>query len=120
MKYLFTIPLLLGLLMQSFSKEIIMVGFKLNQAFIASELCENKARPELNCNGQCQLKKQLTKEEKQEDNGNSMKSKYEVYFEDVAAGINYKAYCASTPLITVYTPEIPVPPISTIFHPPSI
>ncbi|UYQ93507.1 hypothetical protein MKQ68_00135 [Chitinophaga horti] len=120
MKYLFTIPLIIGLLMQTFSKELIMVGFKVNQAIIERALCENKSRPELQCHGKCQLKKQLTKEEQQERDGNSAKSKYEVFFEDVAAGINYKAYCASTPLITVYTQEIPVPPFYPIFHPPCI
>lgn len=32
----------------------------MNQTEIAEELCENKDKPELNCNGHCYLKKELT------------------------------------------------------------
>ncbi|WP_295116630.1 hypothetical protein [uncultured Chitinophaga sp.] len=120
MKYLFTIPLLISLLMQTFSREIVMVEFAVNQAFIAKVLCENKARPELQCNGKCQLKKQLTNEEKKDKEGNSAKSKYEVYFEDVVAGLNMEDYSVTTHIYTVYTPQIPTPPFYPVFHPPCI
>ena len=36
--------------------------FYINQTEIADELCENKDKPELNCNGHCYLKKELTKQ----------------------------------------------------------
>ena len=36
--------------------------FYINQTEIAEELCENKEKPELNCNGHCYLKKELTKQ----------------------------------------------------------
>lgn len=34
-----------------------------NRAYIAANLCENKARPKIKCNGKCQLAKQLKKAE---------------------------------------------------------
>jgi hypothetical protein len=40
-------------------------SFILNQEKIAAELCINKNKPEISCNGKCQLAKQLEKEEKQ-------------------------------------------------------
>lgn len=37
----------------------IYIDFYVNQDYIAAELCENKAKPEMKCNGQCHLMKQL-------------------------------------------------------------
>jgi hypothetical protein len=42
------------------------IWFKLDQKRIAEEKCINKARPMLNCNGQCYLAKQLRKIELEE------------------------------------------------------
>ena len=33
----------------------------MNYEYIAKELCENKAKPELECNGKCHLKAELAK-----------------------------------------------------------
>ena len=35
--------------------------YVLNYEYIITELCENKATPELNCNGKCHLEKELAK-----------------------------------------------------------
>jgi hypothetical protein len=40
---------------------IIYASFKINQDFIAKVLCINKEKPELGCNGKCQLSKDLKK-----------------------------------------------------------
>lgn len=39
--------------------------FQLNQEYVATELCENKEKEELHCEGKCYLKKQLEKAETQ-------------------------------------------------------
>lgn len=50
------------------SKTIVtFVGFKWNQAYIATNLCENRAKPALECDGKCYLKKQLKKQQESED-----------------------------------------------------
>jgi len=36
--------------------------FYINQNEIIEKFCENKAKPELNCNGNCHLSKELTKQ----------------------------------------------------------
>lgn len=36
-----------------------MVDYVVNYDYIAKELCENKLKPQLKCNGKCQLKKEL-------------------------------------------------------------
>ena len=37
------------------------VNFVVNYDYIAKELCENKTKPQLHCNGKCYLKKELAK-----------------------------------------------------------
>ncbi len=57
---------IIAIMAQSLGRTIILVNFKLNQAYIAQVLCENKTAPEMNCNGQCQLSKQMEKAETEE------------------------------------------------------
>ena len=46
-----------------------LVEYCVNYDYIKNELCENKAKPMLNCDGKCYLAKQLAKESKgEEDN----------------------------------------------------
>jgi len=67
MRKLLVIILLLAVAaLQLGSRWMVYAAFKANQAYIARELCENKAKPELECEGQCCLKKQLQKTEEQE------------------------------------------------------
>ena len=53
----------LTLMVHTFSQVLIVGQFLANQSFIAEELCENQDKPELECNGQCYLMKQLQKAE---------------------------------------------------------
>ena len=58
--------LILLLSAQVFSHWMMIGAFKLNQAGIAKNICENRFRPQLNCNGKCVLMKKLKQKEKQE------------------------------------------------------
>lgn len=50
-----------------FLKPILPVAdYIINYDYIANVLCENKAKPELQCNGKCQLMKELAKASEQE------------------------------------------------------
>jgi hypothetical protein len=40
---------------------VVYLDFELNKEYIIQNLCENRFKPELNCNGQCYLAKQLHK-----------------------------------------------------------
>ena len=59
MKKLTVIFLLFVLMLQYFNKLEIYVCYQLNKDFISSTLCENKSKPELQCDGKCYMKKQL-------------------------------------------------------------
>ena len=45
----------------------IFVSFKINQDYIAKNLCENRAKRILKCNGKCQLMKKLKQADKDEE-----------------------------------------------------
>jgi len=58
--------LLISFLLQSFNQTLVLTGFYFNQDYIAKTQCENRYRPQLNCNGKCILAKKL----KEADNNN--------------------------------------------------
>lgn len=60
------IMLLIALVSSNFSRFFVYAGFEINQNYIASTLCENKARPWMNCNGRCYLMKKLKQAEEKE------------------------------------------------------
>ncbi|NLR56683.1 hypothetical protein HGH93_01125 [Chitinophaga polysaccharea] len=112
------ICIFLGLLLQNFSKSLIVVQFQVNQAFIAKELCENRNKPQMHCNGRCHLKKELDRDAQQEKNNNTGKDKYEVMFVETI-----HAFAPSTPKNDItFTPFYKDPYLNTfaisIFHPP--
>ncbi|GAB3639026.1 hypothetical protein GCM10027422_46170 [Hymenobacter arcticus] len=53
-------------LLQTFSRELLVVDFALNQATITARFCVNKARPMLHCNGKCYFAKKLKQQEERE------------------------------------------------------
>lgn len=57
--------------------------FHINKEFIAQQLCENRNKPEMHCNGKCYLTKQLHKAEKAQQNAGSqvVKEKEEIIAE---------------------------------------
>lgn len=83
MKQVFAILLLTVILSQTFSRFIIIANYELNKEYISKVLCENRDKPKMNCNGKCQLNKQLEKEnEKEQSPANPLKEKNEtqIYF----------------------------------------
>ena len=58
------------------------MSFKINQDYIAKNLCENRAKPKMHCNGKCQLMKKLKQADKEEQKQlpQTLKEKYEVLY----------------------------------------
>jgi len=48
------------------------VNYWMNRSYIISELCENRDRPEMDCNGRCHLKKQIETSSEQQDRGSAI------------------------------------------------
>ena len=66
MKKGFIIVLVLVMLLQSSIRSIYVAYYEINQDYIASVLCINKAKPASTCNGKCYLSKKMKEQEKQE------------------------------------------------------
>lgn len=64
------------------------VEYVLNYEYISTELCENKDKPELECNGKCYLMQSLAKQASKENDGNKKGSRLQLdertllYFKD--------------------------------------
>jgi len=106
------------LLLQNFSKSLIVMQFKVNQSFIASELCENRNKPQLHCNGRCHLKKELDRDAQQEKNNNNGKDKYEVMFVEAIQSFHPAALPNQITFISFYKTPCLDTPASSVFHPP--
>ena len=59
--------LLLATLLPTFSQWGIIAHYQLNKAYIARVLCQNRDKPQLHCDGQCYLAKQLKARQDKQD-----------------------------------------------------
>jgi hypothetical protein len=120
----FAVPILILLIMtQVFSKWFVVLSFKLNQDYIAKNLCENRYRPKLNCKGNCVLMKKLKQEEKNEQNAPAT-----IKVETTSIIVSSKSHFATleSPSVMITTVARfakdagkPVDRNAAIFHPPS-
>jgi hypothetical protein len=66
-------------LLQTFSREMLMVDFTLNRATITARFCVNKARPQLHCDGNCYFAKKLKQQQERENKApNPLKEQVEM------------------------------------------
>lgn len=66
LKIFLNILLLTIILSYQFKDIVVYVNFKINQSYIANNLCENINKPYLSCNGKCVLRQQIVSLEEQE------------------------------------------------------
>ncbi|MGI4832649.1 MAG: hypothetical protein ACRYFK_04230 [Janthinobacterium lividum] len=66
-KTFFSYLLIALVLLQTFSREVLVVDFTLNRATITARFCVNKVRPQLHCDGRCYFAKKLKQQEEQEN-----------------------------------------------------
>jgi len=124
MKLLAGSILILLVLFQAFSKWVIMAEYTINKDYIAKNLCENKARPMLHCNGKCQLMKKLAEEEKQNSSNSNTGSTIKV--SDVLFTHEIPTLCITNlpEEKTRFNSELILSKssahLSSIFHPPTI
>jgi hypothetical protein len=66
LKRFFAIFALVGILLQTFSQVVIVAEYYANKEYIAKNLCENRDKPKMHCDGKCCLRKKLAKEGKEQ------------------------------------------------------
>jgi|CryBogDrversion2_5_1035270.scaffolds.fasta_scaffold10908_1 hypothetical protein len=121
MRKFITILLLLGVLLQSLNKLVVVVNFKLKQDFIAKNLCENRDKPKLCCKGKCQLKKALNNTENDNPkNKTSQRINFDefvpVYANDLM--IRPRVFCCMTVNSLYHSEKYFYDPLHSIYHPP--
>jgi hypothetical protein len=70
--------------MQALGKFIIYTDYIINKEYIANNLCVNKSKPILKCNGKCHLAKQLKKQDQKENKSSSSKEKVEIITDQIS------------------------------------
>jgi hypothetical protein len=117
-----TVYILLTLvLLQTFSREVLVVDYALNRTSITARFCINKARPELHCDGKCYFSKQLKKQQEREDKlPNPLKERLEML---PATFFQVPSRPASYPVIAIRYPHLLAPHapslgLRAIFRPP--
>lgn len=79
MKRFISIVLLLGFMLQTFSKVLIYVHYEFNKTAITEKYCENKQKPGLSCHGKCHVMKQIKEADKKENSpASNSKDKFEL------------------------------------------
>lgn len=73
MKKIAAFLLLLAFSLQTFSQGLTLLVFYRQQAYIKANLCENRYRPMLHCDGKCILAKKLKAQENREQQNPEMK-----------------------------------------------
>ncbi|RCW92309.1 hypothetical protein [Winogradskyella arenosi] len=91
--------------------------------YIKNELCVNKDRPQLQCNGKCHLKKELAKasdSDNSKDKNHASSSEHQVvFFQEVFNAPIHDAVSDYSPqLITPYNRIYKFQFTNSIFHPP--
>ncbi|WP_316820903.1 hypothetical protein [Pedobacter gandavensis] len=113
------ILLLLSLLTVNFANAFVFAGFEINQQYIAAELCVNKDKPQLQCNGKCYLMKKLKQAQDKEQKQERQAQKTQIQDALVVTPLVFKQYPFAE--ITRHVPVstgMPSAIRNSIFHPP--
>jgi hypothetical protein len=101
------------------------IDYAINKDYIAKNLCENRAKPKMNCNGKCHLMKQLKKAAADiPADGNTTKSSsnQEENCVHVASLFSFKTEMIvnglSNDYLNMYNNKLPSTYLQDIFHPP--
>lgn len=102
------------------------IDYVVNYEYISKVLCENKAKPELKCNGKCHLMKELAKASEDEkpinsDKKNNSKQEVEVlFFQDIKSLVTEQIYFQNkTSINNNYSNLYFHLNSCTVFHPPT-
>ena len=121
-KAFFSYLLISLVLLQTFSREVLVVDFTLNRAIITARFCVNKARPQLHCDGKCYFAKKLKQQEERESKApNALKEKLEMLPTAFIGLVPPAPVRWATPA-TGYGPHrsayVPTNAVHGVFHPP--
>jgi len=112
---------LAAIVLNSFSRLFIHVDFLVNQDYIAENLCENKDKPIMQCNGSCQLQMELEKDDERKETS----AKHQVEIIPTLVAQEVFEFQNTAPICLLEKPHFytlqsnTVGFVSPIFHPPT-
>jgi hypothetical protein len=111
---------LAAILLQAFSKGIILLSFEVNQDFIANNFCVQKDVEDNCCKGSCQLKKQLSDDEAKSESipFQNLKDKLDVHLFCEAETLYVFSPKAADKTLLRYRHSALLDSESTVLHPP--
>ena len=122
MKSFFAYLLMALVLLQTFSRELLVVDFTLNRATITARFCVNKARPQLHCDGKCYFAKKLKQQEERENKAPSpLKERLEMLPATFGGGWQAPIVARVPQAARRYALLVPghyAAPLGAVFHPP--
>jgi hypothetical protein len=97
-----------------------MANYEINKDYISKNLCENKAKPMMHCNGKCHLHKQLAQQEKKENSlpYQNLKDKFELQYFSKTVQFKYNESTLKQEPNFVYSSFLSLLSETSIFHPP--
>lgn len=104
---------------------LLYLDFEIRRDYIVANLCENRDRPIMNCNGKCYLAKRiaaLAEQEKRQAEQNYMSRlldhvmDQQIYYSFIPETISYKIF--TNPVFTYSSPFTARVAVDDIFHPP--
>ncbi|MDQ0109680.1 hypothetical protein J2T02_004824 [Chitinophaga terrae (ex Kim and Jung 2007)] len=123
-KRLITMLLLVVWLCQLSGRYVVMLDFFINQDYISKNLCVNRDKPELHCNGKCHLAKKLKEEERkdQENPERKLENKSELFCERIVVNTLLQPVLSLPGIRHQYPLSIgcPIDQPSSVFHPPTV
>lgn len=102
------------------------MDYVINYEYIATQLCENKEKPELKCNGKCHLAKELAKASEEEkpisQNKKNQTSEIEFLYFNQVTDFNFKTILrfSRKEINTFYFNFYKRKHFSSTFHPPTL
>jgi hypothetical protein len=113
--------LLIAVLSANYSYLFIYAGFKLNQKYIATTLCENRDKPWMHCNGHCYLAKKIKQAEEKEhaEERNNQKNGVQETFCQAAGTVKFYTFLLQT-INTPYHRPLPVSLERSLLRPPCL
>lgn len=108
--------------LQMFGTIIILADYRLNTQSYATN-CENKARPQMHCNGKCQMMKKIEQENKKDQQNperkTSNRGEISFYLPSLFIAIDFFSFEVSTTKKEFsYVAGHGIERLSLIFHPP--
>ncbi len=114
-----SILLLFSLLSANCASLMVFLGFEANQNYIAKELCENRNKPELHCNGKCYLMKKLKQAQDKEQKQERQSQKTQIQDALIVKPLMFKQYAfAKVKFHIPFSKGVPQNIEHSIFHPP--